>query len=256
MKVLIIEDEAPSARRLRKLIEEYDQEIEVLDVTDSIESSVNWLTTHEAPEIIFSDIQLADGLSFEIFNRIKINTPVIFTTAFDEYSIRAFKVNSIDYLLKPIEKEDLFNSLEKYKTLKKQLGSTASSAPDITSLLEQLLPVSNYKNRFLVKLGEKLLSLTTDQIAYFHSEEKLTLLVTKENRKYPIDYSLDDLEKILQPNSFFRINRQFIANIEAINSTHSYFNGKLKLFLTPDSGKETIVSRDKASEFKDWLDGK
>lgn len=251
MNVLIIEDEQPAARRLQKLLEEVDASIIVLDIIDSIEASVKWLNNHHFPELIFMDIQLADGLSFEIFKQVKVTTPVIFTTAFDEYSLRAFKVNSIDYLLKPMDKDQLENSLKKYKDLKSQFSKFEFP---IESLFQSLKYSKEFKSRFLVKLGERLISISTEKIAYFLSEEKLTFLITNENKKYPIDYSLDELEPLIDPKQFFRLNRQLLAQISSIQSIHNYFNGKLKLFLAPDLNKEVVVSREKATLFKQWLE--
>lgn len=253
MNILIIEDEAPAARRLQQLIKDCDPNYIILSVIDSIENAVKWLSSNNSPDLIFMDIQLADGLSFEIFNRFTVVSPVIFTTAYDEYALKAFKVNSIDYLLKPIEKDDLIRSLEKLKTLKKPLKAAASQI-SMDALLETLKMHKNYKSRFLVKIGEKLVSISIENIAYFISEDKLTFLVTNENKRYPLDYSLDDLDTMLDPKFFFRLNRQCLAKINAIQSIHNYFNGKLKLFLTPTTAKEIIVSREKASHFKQWLE--
>jgi DNA-binding LytR/AlgR family response regulator len=253
MKVLLIEDEAPAARRLRQLITESDSSMEILDTIDSVEASVKWLKLHPAPDMIFMDIQLADGLSFDIFSIVKISSPVIFTTAYDEYAIRAFEVNCIDYLLKPIEKSALQKSINKFKEFKEVLSG--SSKTDVEAVLATLnLRQKAYKSRFLVKMGEKLQSISTNDIAYFTAEEKVVLLFTHEGRKYLVDYSLDELEKMLDPDCFFRINRQFIVQINAIAAIHNYFNGKLKLQIVPETSKETIISRDKAPVFKSWLD--
>lgn len=253
MKVLIIEDEAPAARRLRQMIAETDSSITVLDTIDSIEASVRWLQLYPMPDILFMDIQLADGLSFDIFNQVRINAPVIFTTAYDEYAIRAFEVNSIDYLLKPIEKAALERSIHKFKSMKQAFADSGTAG--IESVLSSLqLHQKTYKSRFLVKLGEKLLSISTQEVAYFAAEDKIVLLFTHEGKKYPVDYSLDELESMLSPDHFFRINRQFIVHINAIAAIHNYFNGKLKLQINPPTTKETIISRDKAPLFKSWLD--
>ena len=252
MKVLIIEDEAPAARRLITLIKEYDSTIEVVDTIDTVEASVKWLNNHEQPSLIFMDIQLADGLSFEIFNKVKINTPIIFITAYDEYSIKAFKVNSIDYLLKPLDKDSFNAAMEKYKSLK-NIYSDESSL-NFSDLLANISGKKHYKSRFLVKLGERLISVNVDNIAYFTTEDKLTFLITKENKKYPMDYSLDDLDTMVDPEIFFRLNRQFLSKIASIQSIHQYFNGKLKLTLNPMINKDVIVSREKAGPFKQWLE--
>ena len=255
MKVLIIEDETPASRRLQKLIHDIDHTIEIITVLDSIETSVEWLRQNPAPEIIFMDIQLADGVSFEIFEKIQIQTPIIFTTAYDEFSLRAFKVNSIDYLLKPINKEELSQSIRKFQQLKSQL-STDVYQTQLGNLLETLQPnKAHYKNRFLVKLGDRLESISEENIGYFQAKDKMVLLITKQDKKYPVDYSLDDLERLLHPENFFRINRQFIVRIDSIQSIHNYFHGKLKIMLSPNvADQDIVISREKSTQFKHWLD--
>lgn len=256
MKVLIIEDELPAARRLRNLIEEIDASIEIIEVIDSIESAVKWLNSHQTPEMIFMDIQLADGLSFEIFDKVTIQSPVVFTTAFDEYALKAFKVNSIDYLLKPIDKDELAKSIEKFKNLKQQFSENAQPNLHFENLLTSLkLNQKFYKNRFLVKLGDRLIPVQTEEIAYFQADEKIVLLITRENKKYAIDYTLDALESQLNPKEFYRINRKFISHFQAIKSINNYFNGKLKIHLLPEIKEEITVSREKSSHFKEWLEG-
>lgn len=260
MKVLIIEDEAPASRRLQKLIEEIVPNAEVMAILDSIETSVQWLSTQPTPALIFMDIQLADGVSFDIFEQVQIQTPVIFTTAYDNYSLKAFKVNSIDYLLKPINRDELRQSIEKYHQLKAQFSSD-NYQQQIGSLLKTLSmgaeqkQVDNYKNRFLVKLGDRLESVAESSIGYFQAKDKMVLLVNQQNKKFPVDYSLDDLERLLNPAHFFRINRQFIVRIDAIQSIHTYFNGKLKIMLTPEvKNQDIIISRERSTQFKQWLD--
>ena len=252
MNILIIEDEAPAARRLKKMILEIDPEVNVMAMYDSIETSVKWFNANEQPDLIFMDIELADGQSFEIFNQVKITAPVIFTTAYDEYALQAFKVNSIDYLLKPIETNALLNAIQKFKTLRENYSKTPEY--DFKHLLKTLSPAQNYKSRFLIKTGEKFVSIEKESIAYFLSEEKATFLITFDNKRFIMDQTLDELEKITDPILFFRLNRQIIANIKAIGSIHNYFNGKLKLTLKPELKEEVIVSREKAPAFKDWLD--
>ncbi|MDX5347511.1 MAG: LytTR family DNA-binding domain-containing protein [Hymenobacteraceae bacterium] len=254
MQVLIIEDEAPAARRLQQLLRDQDSGLEIADTIDSVESAVKWLNRHQQPDLIFMDIQLADGLSFEIFDQVAIRTPVIFTTAYDEYAIRAFSVNSIDYLLKPIEPDHLKRSLQKYRLLKEQFGSTSGAQPELEQLLRSLhLNKKSYKNRFLVRQGERLLSVPAEEVAYFMAEDKIVLLCCQNNLRYPVDFSLDELESLLDPQQFFRINRQFIVSLSAIEQIHTYFNGKLKLDLQPEVEKEVLISREKAAIFKQWL---
>jgi two-component system, LytTR family, response regulator LytT len=257
MQVLIIEDENPASRRLKNLIQEIDKEINIVGIIDSIEETIKFINSQPTPELIFMDIQLADGLSFSIFEHVKVEAPIIFTTAYDEYTLQAFKVNSIDYLLKPIKKEELEKSLQKYQNLKKQF----SQVPDNQGINFQALikalqttPTKEYKTRFLVKMGERLISIPESEIAYFYADSKIVLLITQDNKKYAVDYSLDELENQLNPIYFYRLNRQFFTHFRAIQSVHNYFNGKLKIILKPEMKEEITVSREKSSDFKQWLD--
>jgi len=253
MKVVIIEDEAPAFRRLQKVLEEESESIEILEVIDSVEESVKWIRNHELPDLFFMDIQLSDGISFEIFEEVKVDKPVIFTTAFDEYMLRAFKVNSIDYLLKPIKKEDLSKSLEKFHSLKNSFSNTAAQ-PDLPELLKQIrLDDKKYKTRFLLKQGDKLVAVETKHIAYFHLKHGVVHLVTDENKKYLMDQTLDEIFNLIDPEKFYRANRQFIVSFEAVSVVHRYHKGKLLLELNPKTEEETIVSAEKASDFKGWM---
>ena len=253
MEVLIIEDEAPAFRRLQKLLEEIDGSIHILDVIDSVQEALKWLRNHKAPDLIFSDIQLADGISFEIYEQYEVTCPVIFTTAFDEYTLKAFSVNSIDYLLKPIKPEELKRSIDKLKKLQNQYRDHSIPLSQLVKIIQQ--PQDEYKERFLVKLGDRLLSVPESEIAYFSISDTLVCLVTPNQQKYPLDQTLDELEKILSPSKFFRLNRQIIARISAVKAAHQYFNGKLKIDLQPDFKSDVIISREKSSAFKRWLDG-
>ncbi|MCR9253507.1 MAG: LytTR family DNA-binding domain-containing protein [bacterium] len=250
MNVLIIEDEAPAFRRLQKILDEIDPELEILEVIDSVEDSVKWLRNHSSPDLIFMDIQLSDGISFEIFDAIDISSPVIFTTAFDEYMLKAFKVNSIDYLLKPIKKEDLAQSIEKYRSLKTVFSGNAS----MNDLIKQIrLDDRKFKSRFLVKQGDKLLSIQTDDIKYFQTKNGVVYLATTE-KKYLLDFTLDDLIKQLDPEKFYRANRQFVVGYNAIKAIHRYHKGKLLVELQIPTDEQIIVSSEKATDFKQWLD--
>lgn len=252
MKVLIIEDEAPAFRRLQKILEEVEPEAEIVDVLDSVDESVKWLRNHHLPDLLFMDIQLSDGISFEIFDQVTINRPVIFTTAFDEYMLRAFKVNSIDYLLKPIKAEDMRISLQKFRSLKAAFGT--SSTVDMQEILRQIhLTEKSYKPRFLVKQGDKMLSVDTSNIAYFQLRHGVVHLVTLANKAYLMDQSLDEYQTQLDPKRFFRANRQFIISFEAITTVHRYHKGKLLVETQPPSQEELVVSAEKAAEFKEWL---
>lgn len=251
MKAIIIEDEKPAAERLKNLIEASEFDITVLTILDSIRSSVQWFNKSEKPDLVFLDIHLADGSSFEIFKSVDINVPIIFTTAYDEYALKAFEQNCIDYLLKPINREKLNKSLAKMNQWM-TMGSQK-----LVQLLEQSLKNDQshktYKERFLVKGKGKFISIKSNQIAYFQSINKIVLLVTHENRSFPVDHTLEELEGLLDPNNFFRLNRSVLANLHAIGNIESYFNGKLIVWLRPELKDKVVVSRDKAKMFKVWM---
>lgn len=248
MQILIIEDEAAAARRLAKLISEIDPEIEILDQLDSIESSVLWFEQHPMPDLIFMDIHLADGSSFELFNLVDINRPVIFTTAYDQYALQAFKVNTIDYLLKPLKKAELEQAIAKYKKQQK---------PEISDYraLVEALQKDQYNKRFLIRFGQTIKVVEFREAAYFYTEDKITFLVTKEGKRYPLEQSLEKLEEMADPRNFFRINRQFIVNIESIREMYAYSKSRVKLILNPPCDKETVVSTERSPIFKRWLTG-
>lgn len=255
MKVLIIEDEAPAFRRLQKILDEVDPAIEIVDVIDSVEDSVKWLRNHTAPELIFMDIQLSDGISFEIFEQVKITSPVIFTTAFDEYMLRAFKVNSIDYLLKPIKQDDLARSLHKYAGMKEAFS--ANNSCDLNDLIRNIqLNDRKYKARFLVKKGEQLVSVQSGDIAFFFARNGIIHLQTSEGKVYLVDFTLDELEKQLDPDHFYRANRQFILHFSAIKTVHKWYKSKLLIEPSQAIDDKIIVSAEKASSFKQWLGDK
>ncbi len=253
MNMLIIEDEAPAARRLAGLIREFEPGVQIYDTIDSVESATKWLKTHESPDLIFMDIQLADGLSFDIFGRVEVRAPVIFTTAYDEYALKAFKVNSVDYLLKPIDQEELCNSLRKLQKMRDQFTAPLDTQV-LRSLVQSLQPSQpQFKNRFLVRFADKLVFIQAEDIAYFVAEDKYVFVITCDNKKYPLDHTLDELDTLLDPSVFFRLNRKFIAHLRSIHSIHTYFNGKLKLHLHPTEPEEVTVSRERAASFKKWL---
>jgi len=251
MKVVIIEDEAPAFRRLQKILEEIDPEIDIIEVIDSVEESVKWFNNHNQPDLIFMDIQLSDGLSFEIFDQVKIIKPVVFTTAFDEYMLRAFKVNSIDYLLKPIKKEDLDRSLAKYKDFK---TTFTESSGDISSLIGQIrLDDKKYKSRFLVKKGEQLVSIPANDVSIFYTHNGVVHLKTNADKVYILDFTLDELGQQLDPESFFRANRQFIISLEGIKTIHKWYKGKLLVETHVPTEEQITISTEKATQFKSWL---
>ncbi len=252
MRVLILEDEAPAFRRLSNLLTENHPDIEIIDVLDTVEHAIKWLNNHNCPDLIFSDIQLSDGLSFEIYKQVKIDCPIIFTTAFDEYMFEAFKTNGIDYLLKPIQQSELDRSIEKFKKL--GAADRGTGELNINALIEAVTkPEKKYKDRFLIKLGTKLLPVDIKDIAYFIHQDGMTELRNREEKKYFVDYSLDDLEDLLDPRIFFRLNRQCLAHISSIQQVHQYFKGRLKVDLIPLPENEITVSREKATSFKNWL---
>ena len=250
MNVLIIEDEKPAADSLGRLLKKIDESIKVVAVIETVEGAINWFQCNPSPDLILMDIQLDDGLCFEIFESVKINTPIIFTTAYDEYAIKAFKVNSIDYLLKPITKESLVSAIEKLKTL---FSSQIFDNEKINRIYKQL--GIQHKTRFFVKIGEHCKSISTNEIACFYILERCTFLMTLSGKCYDISYSMEQLEKLLSPGQFFRINRQTIVNIDAITDIISFSTNRLKIKM-PHEEKigELMVSREKATEFKKWLD--
>jgi DNA-binding LytR/AlgR family response regulator len=250
MKVLIVEDENLLAKQLINLITTVEPTVEILGRTTSIQGTLQWLSTNAPPELIFMDIELADGQCFDIFNKTSIKTPVIFTTAYDEYALQAFKVNSVDYLLKPIKEVELKTAINKYKELR-----TAPAAIDMSVLINQLksATAANYKDRFLVKTRQKMVSVNAIDIAYFCAKNTLTFIVTKDNQKHIIDYTLDEIEEQVHPKYFFRANRQYILAHDVITTLHSWFNGKLKVDLSTKTEEDIIISREKAPYFKSWM---
>ncbi len=256
MKTLIIEDEYPAAERLEKLIHKVDASIQVIGVLGSVEVAGKWISEHPLPDLIFSDIQLSDGLSFQIFERFSVKVPIIFTTSYDEYAIKAFKVKSIDYLLKPIKLQELEAAIGKFREMQKGF-SPVDYALKMESLLDNLhlTGPKKHKTRFLVKQHDQLVPVAQEEIAYFVTANELVCLVRKDGKQFLVDYTLEELEKLLDQQYFFRLNRQFIYAIPAIDRIHTYFNGKLKLELKPDSSHEVLVSREKAQVFKEWMEG-
>ncbi|MEP2026243.1 MAG: LytTR family DNA-binding domain-containing protein [Reichenbachiella sp.] len=250
MKVLIVEDEGIAAERLIQLLGQIDHTIEIVEHLDSVKSVVDWFQLNTSPDLAFFDIQLADGLSFEIFNQVDINCPIIFTTAYDQYAIEAFKVNSIDYLLKPMVTEDLQRALDKFNKQKSPTQSVDVSA--LMNLMQQ--QNKSYKERFVIKVGEHLKSVLTEDVEIFLSENKATYLLTKENKKFIVDFTLDQIQEAIDPKSFFRINRKYLIHIDGIKDIITYSNSRLKLELHHFNADDLIVSREKVALFKEWLD--
>ncbi len=249
MNVLIIEDEKFAAEKLEDMLHEIDPKINILAKLGSITESTKWLLQNTA-DLIFLDIQLSDGISFSIFDQVSVNTPVIFTTAYDQYAIRSFQLNSIAYLLKPIRISDLTESLNKLQSLK------SAFQIDFESILANIQGKEpEFKKRFLIQIGEKIRKIEVTAIAYFFVLEKMIYLKTFEGKLYPVEFTLDKLETLLNPASFFRINRKFLVNMESISKMVAYSRGRVKLELKPkaDDEFETIVSIDRSGDFKKWL---
>lgn len=248
--VLIIEDELPNIQRLEKMLHVVSDNIVVLASLQTVRASIQWLKTHGQPDIIFMDIRLTDGLSFEIFNQVTVTAPVIFITAYDEYALKAFEVNGVDYLLKPLEADKLEKSIRKARSIA-GLGSNES----ILSLFKSMQtkqPV--YRSRFLVSYRDKYILVMAVEIAYFTSENKATFLVTHQSQRYMIDQPLEILEKEMDPETFFRISRQFIVSLKSIHKIHQSFNGQLKIELSPAADEGVLMSREKSGQLKKWLD--
>ena len=254
MRILIIEDEIMAAERLQEMILSLFPTVEILGSIDSISRAKQWFTSHEAPDLAFFDIQLADGLSFEIFEQIEVRCPVIFTTAFDEYALKAFKVNSIDYLLKPIDPDELKAAIGKYQKIhgNDQGERTFVPAQNIDNVFKLL--TKQYKNRFVVKLGERIRSIRSDEILCFYSMAKASYILSSDDRNYVMDYSLEQVEALVDPSLFFRVSRKFIISIDGITDIISYSNSRLKVILKKPTEEDIIVSREKVKDFKKWLD--
>ncbi|MEM9327689.1 MAG: LytTR family DNA-binding domain-containing protein [Bacteroidota bacterium] len=251
MQALIVEDERLSAERLKHMIAKVDPQMEIVGILDSVKSSKEWLRDNSPPDVLFLDIQLNDGTGFDLLNVAEVNVPVIFTTAYDNYAIKAFKFNSIDYLLKPIEESELEASIKKLK--KSEPGGDLTSPEQDFGHLQKII-TGDFKQRFLVKLGDQYQSVLIPEIAYFQYNDGMCYVVVKEGRKYPLDYTMDQLEGLLNPLEFYRVNRQLLVSLAAIKEIHSYFNSRLLLRLAPDCDAEVIVSRDRVSDFKRWMD--
>lgn len=249
MNIVIVEDEQLAAARLQAIVEKNEAGSKLVKKMDSVESSVKWFRDNNAYDLVFMDIQLADGLCFEIFDQVQISSPIIFTTAFDEYAIKAFKVNSIDYVLKPYDESDIVNALKKFH-------QTQPKAFDM-KLMEQWIKnfEKNYKNRFVIKIGEHLKFITTEEISHFYSQEKSSFAQLQTGKSYAMDYSLDELENMLDPKLFFRINRKYIVSLQSIVDIIAFTNSRLKLKLKQIMEDDVIVSREKVVDFKKWLEG-
>lgn len=250
MKILILEDEIFAADKLNRMLHELEPDVQIMAQLQSVESATDWLKQNPSPDVIISDIRLLDGLCFQIFQEVRITCPVIFCTAYDQYAIRAFEVHSIDYLLKPVQPEKLAQSLNKLKSITR--GAPLPPFQEMLSYLKTSQP--EYKSRFMVRIGQRIMAIPVQTIAYFYSESKLTFIFTSDGKKYPLDQPLNELEHQLDPREFFKINRQIIVKFNAIAEIHPYFKGRVKLKLNPDLPEEIIVSAERSPEFKKWLD--
>lgn len=250
MKILIIEDEQAAARRLQKLVQEINPSNETVGVVTSIESAVEWFKANPDPDVILMDIHLADGSSFEIFERTEIHAPVIFATAYDEYALKAFKVNAIDYLLKPIKQNELEDALKRVSSKSKH----EEQGDDLIIKLEEAGFIKKAK-RLLIRMGQSIKLIDLNNVSYFYSKDKISFAVMPGNKRYPLDQSLDQIEHMVDPLHFFRINRQFIVKMEAIDEMLAYSKSRVKLKLTPPTEEDAIVSKERSPEFKKWLVG-
>lgn len=253
LKVLIVEDEKPAAEWLGQLIQKLNRGIAVSAVLDSVTGAADWFRQNPAPDLAFMDIQLADGLSFDIFDRVKVPCPVIFTTAYQEYAIKAFKVNSIDYLLKPISLNELEAAFRKFEAQRATVQGTPELTAEILGKVKEMLR-KPYKSRFVIKVGEHLKSVPVEEILFFYSLEKATYLCTSDHKTYLVDYSLDRISEMVDEQRFFRINRKYILSSQAIADIVFYTNSRLKIKLKKPDHESVIVSRDKVPAFREWLD--
>jgi two-component system LytT family response regulator len=250
MKAVIVEDEVIAAQNLQRLIAQVNSNIEIIAVLKSIEESVEWFSSHPSPDLVFMDIHLSDGSSFSIFEKVKIQAPVIFTTAYDEYALKAFEVNSIDYILKPINLKDLERAIEKFSHFNKTKSSNEDVIANMLSMFQKEKTV--YKSNFLIPNKDKFIPLSVNDIAYIYSENKIAKIVTLDNRTYYENDSLDKMQQQIDPSKFFRANRQYIISHKAIKDISVWFDSKLSVNLVVDVPEKIIVSRTRVTEFKEW----
>lgn len=254
MKLLIIEDEITAANRLKNMVQNLNTHYQVLEVIDSIVGAVNYLSSAPALDLVFMDIQLADGLCFDIFESVAVDYPIIFTTAYDEYALQAFKVNSVDYLLKPVTLEELTQSIDKFNRITGKYQQ--QQFPEVKALIKTFSrQTPTFKYRLLVKTSRGFCSIETAEIAYFYSEDKVTFLITFDHQRFMLEGPLEELEKRLDPHDFIKISRQFIVSHKAVKNIYNYYNSRLKLELAPNPGKEVLVTRSHIAAFKEWMGG-
>ena len=249
MNILIVEDEKPAATRLVNMLKKAEPTAEIIGITDGVESTLNFLDQHEAPDLVFMDIHLADGSALEIFRHHTFDrTGIVFCTAYDQYAIEAFKLHALYYLLKPIKEEDLLQALSRYQEFK-------AKNSDYRQIVNKLLSKQSQDKRFLIRMGQSLRLVHQQDIAYFYTSDKITFMMTREGRKYPVDYTLENLEMMIDPAKFFRINRQYIIHIDAIQQMHAHSKARVRIDLSPAAHEEVIVSTEKSPLFKKWLEG-
>ena len=249
MNVLIVEDEKPAATRLVNMLKKVEPDAHIMSITDGIESTLNYLDQHSKPDLVFMDIHLSDGSALEIFRHYSFDgTGVIFSTAYDQYAVEAFKVHALYYLLKPIKQEDLEAALTRYKEFREQ-------SSDYRQIVSKLLARTPQDKRFLIRMGQSLRLIHQQDIAYFYTADKITFMMTREGRKYPVDYTLENLEEMIDSSRFFRINRQYIIHIDAIQQMHAHSKARVRIDLAPPAHEEVIVSTEKSPLFKKWLEG-
>lgn len=250
MNVLILEDETLASKKIEAMLQEIDPTMEVVGVLKSVEAAKEWFAENDAPDLVLSDIRLLDGLSFELFESIDYRNPVIFTTAYDQYAIKAFEVNSVDYLLKPVQPEKLEKALSKINVDK----PAATNVPynEILDMIKS--QQKEHKSRFMIRAGQKILAVPVEKIAYFSSINKLTYITTQDGKKYPYDQTLEVVDQQVDPKVFFRANRKYIVRFSSIAEIHPYFKGRIKINLTPEAEDEIVISSERTPEFKRWLD--
>lgn len=255
MKILIVEDEPFAQQELIRLLKKTGKEFELLDTLDSVEDSIEWFSKNIHPDLVFLDIQLADGLSFDIFAEIELKSAVIFTTAYDEFAIRAFELNSIDYLLKPVKLEALESALEKYEKMKKNMavGQTGFNEEQLQQVIN-LMSSKNYKSRMLIRVGDQIKSIDMKDVAYFRADDNVVFVHAHDGSKYIVDHTLEQLEGLLDPKSFFRMNRTFMVAFPSIKKVSKYFNSRLLIELMPSTEEQVLVSRARAKDFLEWMD--
>lgn len=255
MNVIIVEDEALAAERLEIMLAQYDKNIQVLDKLESVKETIDWFSENDKPDLAFFDIQLGDGSSFEIFEQINVPCPIIFTTAYDAYALKAFQVNSIDYLLKPIDIDDLKGAFKRYEELKANFQKEESENDSLEQIRRAMQMIKKeYKQRFIIKSGSHLSTVQIQDVLFFYSEHKTVWLKHKNGKRHAIDYTLEQLEGLLNPNLFFRLNRKYFASINSIEGAVSYSNSRLKVKLLQHDDDDIVISRERTSSFKNWLD--